>query len=94
MAEMGAQLRTHADNALYIVIAAIAIALAFGIGQFILTQLNQAAGGNLTEAVNLLTGQQTLLNTAVTFLVIGVVASVGIGLVLYLRSGMAGAGGR
>jgi len=71
------------------VIAAIGISIAFGIGYYILVQLNEAAktgGANLTEAVNLLAGQTSLIGTAITFIIIGVVAGIGIGLVLYLQS--------
>jgi len=81
-------LKAHADNAMYIIVAAIGIALAFGIGLYILNQLNNASNGQLSDAVNLLSGQSSLINTAVTFLFIAVVAGIGIGLVLYLRSGM------
>lgn len=86
-------LKTHADNAMYIIVAAIAIALAFGIGLYILNQLNNASGNQLTTAVNLLSSQSSLINTAVTFLFIAVVAGIGIGLVLYLKGGM-GFGGK
>ncbi len=89
---MSFDLRKHADMALYIVVTAIAIALTFSIGTYIVFQLDQAAGGNLTAGVQLLSNQQTLINAAITFLVIAVVAAIGIGLVLYLKGGM-GLGG-
>jgi len=82
-------LMTHVRNAMAGVIAAIGISIAFGIGYYILVQLNEAAkagGANLSEAVKLLAGETNLIGTAITFIIIGVVAGIGIGLVLYLQS--------
>jgi hypothetical protein len=80
----------HVNNAMNAVIGIVAIAIAFGIGMYILYQLNAGTGGNLTSAVSMLEGASNLISTAVTFLVIGVVAGIGIGLVLYLRGAWRG----
>jgi len=84
----GFDLKQHADHAMYMVIAGIAIALAFGIGSYILVQLNNASGGNIQVAVDMFNSQASMINTIVTFLFVGVVAGIGIALVLSLRSGM------
>jgi len=78
-------LRTHVDNAMNAVIAAISVAIAFGIGTYIIAELDNASGGKLSSAVNMLNSTSSLVGTAVTFLIIGVVAAIGIGLVRYLR---------
>jgi len=87
-------LSSHIRNAMSVIIAVVSIALAFGIGYYILVKLNDASGGNLTEAVNMLSSQTSLINTSITFLVIGVVAGIGIGLVVYLYSKFSGMGGK
>jgi len=75
----------HVQTSMNVVTGAVAIAMAFGIGLYILFQLNNATGGQIQTAYDLLSSQNTLLNTVVTFLFIGVVALVGIGLVKYLQ---------
>ena len=76
----------HVNNAMDVIVGAIGIAMAFGIGLYILYQLNNSTGGQIQAAYNLLSGQSTLINTVVTFLFIGVVAAVGIALVKFLST--------
>jgi len=84
----------HVRNSMSAIIAAIAIALAFGIGSYILYKLNEGTGGNLTTAVNMLQNQSSLIGTVVTFLMVGVLAGIGIGLVVYLYNRFSGIGGK
>lgn len=88
----GFDIGPYVDSAFAVVIGAIGIAITFGIGYYIVQQLNQASNGQLPEAVSLIQQQNTVLGTIVNFLFIGVVAAIGIGLVLYLR-GAFGKGG-
>jgi len=84
----------HVRNSMSAIIAAISIALAFGIGSYILYKLNEGTKGNLTKAVDMLESQSDLIGTVVTFLMVGVLAGIGIGLVVYLYNRFSGIGGK
>ena len=67
-----------------VVVGIIGIALAGGIGSYILAQFNNGTGGQITEWVNLLNGRVSMISTVITILLVAVIALVGIGLIKLL----------
>ena len=64
-----------------VVIALITVAIAFGIGKYIVVELNNGTNNSLSESLSFFSNQSGYVNMALTFLFIGIVAAVGIGLV-------------
>ncbi len=78
---MSFELSKYGNELLRIVIALITVAIAFGIGQYIVTELNVGTNNSLQASESFFTSQANYVNMALTFLFIGVVAAVGIALV-------------
>jgi hypothetical protein len=83
---MAFNLDTHVNNAMSAVVGAVGISIAFGIGLYILTKLNEASGNQIQTAVDMFSNTQSIFSAVVTFLAVGAIAGIGIGLVSYLRS--------
>jgi len=62
-----------------VVVGIVSIALAGGIGSYILAQFNNGTGGQISQWVNLL--NVTMISTVVTILIVAVIAFIGIGLI-------------
>ena len=78
---MSLEISKYGRELLNVVIALITVAIAFGIGQYIVTELNAGTNNSLAASMSFFTGQANYVNMALTFLFIGIVAAVGIALV-------------
>ncbi|RLG66821.1 hypothetical protein DRN93_05690 [archaeon] len=73
--------KDYISTAQSVVVGIVAIALAGGIGSYILAQFNNGTGNQITEWVNLLNGRVSMISTVITILLVAVIALVGIGLI-------------
>ena len=86
----GFDISVYTRNAMVAIVAVIAIALAFGIGLFILESLanTPGVGQSLGNVTGILTGLSGLVNTIAVFLIIFVVAVMAVALIMYLYGGL------
>ena len=76
----------HVDNSINVIIGIVSISLIGGISAYILYWLDNGTGNVASSWLHLLNNAQSMVNTVVTFLLVGVIAAVGFSLINYFRN--------
>ena len=84
MAE-GLKFQSYTEAATSVIFAAITIAVAYGIGYYVVVKLNESTNNSMTAAIGILDAIKSPTTSVVTLLMILVIAFAAFGLINYIR---------